>query len=81
MVCAHCLLMGTHIEHPRVSLHTAVTDRKAQLIAAMETLESKHAVVHDFTQRADAAMQTLSESCAQVRTTARTPLLVRCVAA
>jgi len=34
MVCAHCLLMGTHIEHPRVSLHTAVTDRKAQVFKA-----------------------------------------------
>jgi tripartite motif-containing protein 25 len=31
MVCAHCLLMGAHMEHPRVSLHTAVADRKAQV--------------------------------------------------
>ena len=68
MVCAHCLLMGAHIEHPRISLHTAVVDRKAQFKEAMETLQGKHAAVEDFTQRAEAALKSLSDSCAEVRT-------------
>lgn len=67
MVCAHCLLMGSHMEHPRVSLHTAVADRKAQFLTAVETLKTKHALVQDFTVHAEAAMKELTGSCRTIR--------------
>ena len=41
MVCAHCLLMGGHIEHPRVSLHSAVMDKKLTLQSAIDALRGK----------------------------------------
>lgn len=40
-VCAHCLLMGAHIEHPRVSLHSAVLERKDALSETIEALKIK----------------------------------------
>ena len=67
MVCAHCLLMGAHIEHPRVSLHTAVMDRKEQFVGAVEALKSKHALVQDFTVRAESAIDQLTQSCRSIR--------------
>ena len=66
-VCAHCLLMGAHIEHPRVSLHTAVMDRRAKFTSAVEALTAKHASVVDFTARAEAAIENLSTSCRTIR--------------
>jgi len=67
MVCAHCLLMGAHIEHPRLSFHTAVMNRKAQLETSVELLTSKHALVLDFTHRAEAAADLLSQSYRSIR--------------
>lgn len=67
MVCAHCLLMGAHIEHPRVSLHSAVMDRKEQFVGAVEALKSKHALVQDFTVRAESAIDQLTHSCQTIR--------------
>mmetsp|Transcript_10210 Transcript_10210/g.23298 ORF Transcript_10210/g.23298 Transcript_10210/m.23298 type:complete len:623 (-) Transcript_10210:107-1975(-) len=67
MVCAHCLLMGAHIEHPRISLHTAVLDRKTQLQEAMEQLKVKRNAVLEFTQRADSSIQELEQNCKQMR--------------
>ena len=67
MVCAHCLLMGAHIEHPRVSLHTAVMDKRAQFDAAVQALKAKQALVLDFTARAEAAVNNLTASCRAVR--------------
>ncbi|EKX53971.1 hypothetical protein GUITHDRAFT_132400 [Guillardia theta CCMP2712] len=67
MVCAHCLLMGAHIEHPRISLHTAVQERKTQLQEGMELLKAKRNAVLEFTQRADASVQELELNCKQMR--------------
>mmetsp|Transcript_18956 Transcript_18956/g.46554 ORF Transcript_18956/g.46554 Transcript_18956/m.46554 type:complete len:618 (-) Transcript_18956:9-1862(-) len=66
-VCAHCLLMGAHIEHPRVSLHSAVQERKEALLETIEALKVKRAVVLDFTNKADLAMETMRSQCNEMR--------------
>ena len=38
-VCAHCLLMGGHVEHPRVSLHSAVGQKQKALAETVGALK------------------------------------------
>eukprot|EP00292_Cryptomonas_paramecium_P005071 CAMPEP_0113701200 /NCGR_PEP_ID=MMETSP0038_2-20120614/24428_1 /TAXON_ID=2898 /ORGANISM="Cryptomonas paramecium" /LENGTH=431 /DNA_ID=CAMNT_0000625037 /DNA_START=351 /DNA_END=1643 /DNA_ORIENTATION=- /assembly_acc=CAM_ASM_000170 len=66
-VCAHCLLMGAHIDHPRVSLQYAVKEKKASLLEAIDSLKSHRGIVHDFTQRAERAMAAMQYQCKEMR--------------
>ena len=67
-VCAHCLLMGAHIEHPRVSLQCAVKEKKTSLMGAAEMLKGDRAVVLDFSGKAERAVLGLQHQCKELRT-------------
>ena len=66
-VCAHCLLMGAHIDHSRVSLQFAVKEKKSSLLEAIETLKGNRAIVQEFSQRAERAMATMQYQCKEMR--------------